>query len=115
LSGTGWRGYENPIGQPIFYKGYSENMRHLILTNEKLRKRVFELAKKRVDDEAKEGLLGEEPNPGVLQLKKSKRRREIELSLWEVADKIVDGMICKMESKKFIRVWSSILSSWAQH
>jgi glycerol-3-phosphate O-acyltransferase len=101
VSGTGWRAYDNPIGQPIFYSGFSENMKAAVLSTPILQKRIAELTDKRIAVEEKEGLLNREDK--MFAAKKAQRRAFIENSLQEVADKLTDDMICKMESKTFIR------------
>ncbi|KAF2873306.1 glycerol-3-phosphate acyltransferas-like protein [Massariosphaeria phaeospora] len=107
-TGTGWRSYDHIIGQPIFYPGFSEEMKGRVLSNPMLVAKVRELAAKRVDVEAREGLLGEEARKGVdvgvgEKDRRDRRRIQIEESLMEVGEKLTDGMICKMESKSFIR------------
>ncbi|KAI9745645.1 MAG: hypothetical protein M1818_001179 [Claussenomyces sp. TS43310] len=101
VSGTGWRAYEKPIGQPVFYSGFTENMTVAVLSTPILQKRIAELADKRVAVEVKEGLLNEDDR--LFASKKAHRRAAIEQSLQEVAEKLTDEMICKMESKRFIR------------
>lgn len=106
VSGSSWRSYDQIIGQPVFYNGFSENMKSMVLSNAMLVSKVRELAVKRVEIEAKEGLLGEEAKNGGGVGEKDKRvrrRMQIEESLMEVAETLTDGMICKMESKSFIR------------
>jgi 1-acyl-sn-glycerol-3-phosphate acyltransferase len=101
FSGSGWRSFDNAIGQPEFYSGFSDDMKARVLSSPMLVAKVRELATKRVEVEAAEGLLGEE---GVGEKdRKMKRRVEIEESLLEVSDAWTDKMICKMESKRFIR------------
>ncbi|KAL6719200.1 hypothetical protein ACLMJK_003437 [Lecanora helva] len=100
VSGHGWRAYDDVIGQPIFYSGFSENMKATVLRTPMLRRRIEDLAQSRVEEEEKQGLLGGEKD----KLKnRGKRKTEIESSLEEVAGHLTDGMICKMESKRFIR------------
>ncbi|EOA86925.1 uncharacterized protein SETTUDRAFT_19439 [Exserohilum turcica Et28A] len=96
FSGTGWRSFDNHIGQPEFYPGFSEEMKGRVLSSPMLLAKIRELADKRVDVEANEGLL---PNDD----RKSRRRAEIEESLLQVSEGWTDSMICKMESKTFIR------------
>ncbi|CAN9223441.1 unnamed protein product [Alternaria alternata] len=106
FSGTGWRSFDDHIGQPEFYSGFSEDMKARVLSNPMLVAKVRELADKRVDVEAKEGLLGEQAqNGGSVGEKdtKAKRRMQIEESLMQVSEGWTDSMICKMESKGFIR------------
>ena len=100
VSGHGWRSYDDVIGQPVFYSGFSENMKATVLKTPMLRRRIERLAQSRVDEERKQGLLGDEK----ARIKsESRRKAEIESSLQEVAAEWTDSMICKMESKRFIR------------
>jgi len=101
VSGTGWRAYDNYIGQPIFYPGFSENMKASVLATPILQKKIAELAEKRVLVEEKDGLF--QKNTRDCVLKRAQRRANIEQDLQEVADKLTDEMICKFESKPFIR------------
>lgn len=96
VNGTGWRSYDKIIGQPVFYTGFSETMKERVMNNPMLRAKIADLAERRVKVEEEKGLLGE-------QGAKEKRMLEIENSLVEVSEKMTDDMICKMESKKFIR------------
>ena len=100
VSGTGWRAYDDVIGQPIFYRGFSENMKAAVMKTPMLQRRIEELAQQRLEVEEKQGLLGYEKDMFKIRIR---RRTEIETSLQEVAADLTDGMICKMESKRFIR------------
>ncbi|KAJ5746199.1 hypothetical protein N7520_011381 [Penicillium odoratum] len=102
MSGTGWRAYDNPIGQPVFYSGFSERMKSSILSSNMLQEKVRELASTRLTVEEKEGLVAIVDGT-TLDEKRARRRHDIETSLREVVDKMMDDMICKMESKTFIR------------
>ena len=99
VSGTGWRAYNEVLGQPIFYSGFSENMRTAVVRTPMLRRKIQDLAQQRVEVEEALGLLNEKDKVR----NKMRRRTEIEASLQEVALELTDGMICKMESKRFIR------------
>lgn len=99
VSGTGWRAYNDFIGQPIFYRGFSDQMRASVLRTPMLRQRIEGLAAQRIEFEEVQGILGEH----VTEPQKMKRRQEIESSLQEVASNWTDAMICKLESKTFIR------------
>jgi 1-acyl-sn-glycerol-3-phosphate acyltransferase len=106
FSGTGWRSFDHHIGQPEYYSGFSEDMKARVLSSPMLVAKVRELAAKRVEVEAAEGLLGEDAQHGGgvgEKDRKRKRRAQIEESLMEVSDSWTDKMICKMESKRFIR------------
>jgi hypothetical protein len=95
FSGTGWRSFDKHIGQPEYYTGFSEDMKGRVLSSPMLVAKVHELAAKRVEVEAAEGLLRDDM--------RSKRRVQIEESLMQVSEGWTDSMICKMESKRFIR------------
>ncbi|PSK59471.1 Glycerol-3-phosphate acyltransferase [Elsinoe australis] len=90
---SGWRSYDTVVGQPVFYNGYSENMKSMVLDSPILKSRISQLAEQRVQAEAE--ALGEEALP--------RRKRQLEEQLTEVADLWTEQMICKMESKQFIR------------
>lgn len=103
VSGTGWRSYDTFIGQDIFYNGFSERMRGMVMQSPQLLRKIEELAKRRVDVEISEGMFKAERNAGNAGMTSEKRRREIEGQLKEVAADWTDKMICKMESRRFIR------------
>ncbi|KAL8647937.1 MAG: hypothetical protein Q9210_005264 [Variospora velana] len=100
VSGTGWRAYDEVIGQPIYYPGFSDNMKAAVMRTPMLQKRIEDLADRRVATEEKQGLLG---GGSEKEEKKVLRKGEIVTSLHEVATKLTDDMICKFESKRFIR------------
>ena len=100
VSGAGWRAYDDVIGQPIFYSGFTDNMKSMVLRAPLLKTRIDSLAKQRVEVEDKQELFGDED--GRLR-RKEDRKREIERQIREVAEKITDNMICKLESKRVIR------------
>lgn len=101
VSGTGWRAYDSVIGQPIYYPGYSDNIKRLIVESPLLRNKVTELAEARLQVEQSEGWYGDAPD--VVQKARSRRKTEIVQSLRDVVDKMMDNMICKMDSNAFIR------------
>ena len=120
VSGSGWRSYDRVIGQPIFYNGFSESMKFAVMSSEMLQQKIRYLADRRVAVENEQELLksgmgfdgngygdcGENGDGGSSISEKraeERRRTTLEASLQEVAEKLVDDMICKMESKTFIR------------
>lgn len=79
FSGTGWRSFDDHIGQPEFYSGFSEDMKARVLSSPMLVAKVRELAAKRVEVEASEGLLGEDAqNGGGVGEKDRKRKRQLQ-------------------------------------
>lgn len=101
VSGSGWRAYDHFIGQPIFYPGFSENMIANVLATPILQSRITELAEKRIAVEEKEGLLVK--GDTLYAAKRMQRKNAIENSLQQLCEKLTGDMICKMESKPFIR------------
>ncbi|KAI1740201.1 acyltransferase-domain-containing protein [Xylaria scruposa] len=101
VSGTGWRAYDSFIGRPIFYSGFSEQMRSAVVSAPLLRARISELADKRLALEENEGWLRKDDKDYAI--KRANRRAVIESGIRDVADKMTDHMICKFESKTFIR------------
>ena len=72
-----------------------------VLSTPILQKRITELAEKRIAAEEKEGLLNKD-DP-LYASKRSQRKSFIEQSLQELSEKMTGEMICKFESKPFIR------------
>ncbi len=101
LSGSGWRAYDDFIGQPIFYAGFTANMKAAVLAVPMLQRKIGELAETRVQAEAAQGLLRADDR--LYFSKRAARRVEIEEGLRQVAEELTGGMICKFESKTFIR------------
>lgn len=106
VSGTGWRSYDNFIGQPIFYNGFSERMKAAVLSSPLLQEKIRYLADRRVKSEDEQGSskqwAGKQNRDGN-EDNSVERRASVESSLQKVAEKLIDNMICKMESKMFIR------------
>lgn len=101
VSGTGWRAYDHVIGQPIFYPGFSEHIKTQIMSATLLQAKISQLADMRLAVEEKEGLLNKDDMDFAIQ--KAQRRAVVVQSLQEVAENLTDNMICKFESKPFIR------------
>jgi hypothetical protein len=72
-----------------------------VLSTPILQKRITELALKRIEIEEKEGLLNKN-DPGY-EGKRNTRKGVLEHNLQELAEKMTGDMICKMESRPFIR------------
>lgn len=76
-------------------------MKETVLSAPLLQSRIADLAEGRVAVEEKEGLLNKQDKD--FAMKRARRRAVIESGIQEVADKMTDDMICKFESKTFIR------------
>ena len=101
VAGTGWRAYDDPIGQPMFYRGFTDNMKAEVLGSPMLAAKIAGLAEKRVALEDSMGLLGS--GEQERKERRAKRLAELAASLDAVASEILDNMLCKMENKYFIR------------
>lgn len=76
-------------------------MKSRVMAAPLLQNRISKLAEARVVVEEKEGLL--DKNAKDFSVRRAQRKNELEGALQEVAEKLTDDMICKMESKTFIR------------
>lgn len=101
VSGTGWRAYDDVVGQPIFYSGFSEHIKTQIMSSTLLQTKISQLADMRLTVEENEGLLNSKEKD--FQSKRAQRRSVLVQSLQEVAESLTDNMICKFENKTFIR------------
>lgn len=101
VSGSGWRSYENVTGQPVFYPGYTERIKTAITASPMLQRKLAQLTDKRLEIEEREHLLDQ--TSATFEVDKAKRKGEIISSLQEVTNTMIDKMVCKMESKYFIR------------
>lgn len=101
VSGTGWRAYDDVIGQPIFYSGFSEHIKTQVMSATLLQTKISQLADARIAVEEKEGLLNKLDKD--FPIKRTQRRAVLIQSLQEVAEHLTENMICKFESKVFIR------------
>lgn len=101
VSGTGWRAYDDVIGQPIFYSGFSEHIKTEIMSATLLQTKIAQLADMRVAVEEEQGLLSK--HDSQFAARKAERRATIVQSIQQVAEQLTDNMICKFESKPFIR------------
>lgn len=76
-------------------------MKSMVLAAPLLQGRIAKLAEARVVVEEKEGLI--DTTSKDYSTRRALRKSELEGALQEVAEKLTDEMICKMESKTFIR------------
>lgn len=101
VRGIGWRGYDNILGQPCFYSGYTAKLKGATMSSPILRQKLVELTEARLQVEEDEALL-DQSSPTYLQ-EREKRRHEITFQLIEITSDMLDYMMCKMESKTYIR------------
>lgn len=76
-------------------------MKAAVVSTPILQKKITELAAKRVEAEEEQGLLNRDDS--MFETNKAARKVAIEQSLLQLAEKMTDDMICKMENKTFIR------------
>ncbi|ETI20924.1 hypothetical protein G647_07267 [Cladophialophora carrionii CBS 160.54] len=101
VRGVGWRAYDRPIGQPVFYSGYTAKIKAATMSSPLLRQKVVDLTEQRLKVEEKEHLL-DRASPTYLS-DRERRRHEITSQLLEITADMLDKMVCKMESKPYIR------------
>lgn len=101
--GTGWRGYDKVIGQPIFYQGFSEAMKMKVMEHPMLQRIMQEENARWTKHIQEQGWFsGPERNPDYER--DHKRWIERNADCYEyMVNEYLDNMICKMESKTFIR------------
>lgn len=76
-------------------------MKAAVVSTPILQSKISELASKRVAAEEEQGLLNRDDS--MFETNKAARKIAIEQSLLQLAEKMTDDMICKMENKTFIR------------
>ena len=101
VRGVGWRGYNDIIGQPCFYAGYTEKVKNAVMRSGILRKRLIELTEARLKLEEEQCLL-DKSSPSYLQ-DREQRSHEIVSNLVDITRDMVDKMMCKQESHAYIR------------
>ena len=101
VRGVGWRGYNDIIGQPCFYAGYTDKVSNAVMRSDILRKRLIELAEARLQLEEKECLL--DVSSSTYPQDRERRSQQIVSSLVDITRDMVDRMMCKQESHTFIR------------
>jgi 1-acyl-sn-glycerol-3-phosphate acyltransferase len=101
--GRGWRSYDNDkvVGQPVFYSGYTDMIKTATMRSTMLQRRLADMTEARLQIEEKEGLLDKTSRDYLLD--RLHRRAEIEASLIQITNNMLDRMVCKMESKATIR------------
>ena len=76
-------------------------MRNKVISTPLLQRRISQLVDARLAVEVRDGLLNKADKD--FEAKKAQRRSVLALSLQQVAESLADKMICKFESKTFIR------------
>src|SRR5437016_14557170 len=46
VSGTGWRAYNDVVGQPIYYSGFTDQMKGAVMSTPILQEKISELAER---------------------------------------------------------------------
>lgn len=101
VRGVGWRSYDDVIGQPCFYPTYTDDLKNLVMKSPILQKKLLELTDARLRVEEEQHLL--DPScPTYLQDKEA-RKGQIISNLVDITQDMLDKMICKMDSKTYLR------------
>ncbi|KAJ3165168.1 hypothetical protein HK101_000288 [Irineochytrium annulatum] len=95
-SGAGWRAYQNYIGARIFYPEYSVEIRNALMSSERIRAAVKQMAEKRL---ASQPLVVQKRGKGNAK----DPLKEAEADIWAQALKIIDGMVADMNKISIIR------------
>ncbi|KAK9248381.1 hypothetical protein V1506DRAFT_452533 [Lipomyces tetrasporus] len=96
IVGTTYRSYDNYVGRDILYAGFTEEMKARVLRNELLRNRITSLAERSVKESPVWSRMS--------RFEQEDRRQQVVEWLEAVTSKLADGMICKFESKRFLRL-----------
>jgi 1-acyl-sn-glycerol-3-phosphate acyltransferase len=101
VRGVGWRSYDNVIGQQCFYPGYTDNMKKMVMKSPILQKKLLELTEARMRVEEEQHLL--DPDSATYIQDREARKGQIISNLVDVTEDMLDKMICKMDSKPYLR------------
>lgn len=101
IRGVDWRSYDQIIGQPVFYPGYTSTIKSAVMASPLLQRKLNQLVEARLKREEEEHFL--DATSPHFHIDYAKRRGEITSGLTEYASQMVDKMMCKMESKLQIR------------
>ncbi|KAI7850552.1 putative acyltransferase [Circinella umbellata] len=108
--GTGWRGYQHYIGNKIFYPGFSDKIKSLILNSQKVEEVITELAdrqaKKLVAVQKKKNMSDEER---IKRIEKQRKRLQKELEV--VAKGITDKCVSTMDDIRAVRFFAFALNN----
>ncbi|OLL21829.1 Glycerol-3-phosphate acyltransferase [Neolecta irregularis DAH-3] len=91
-SGDGWRSYNNYIGQPICYDGFSDRMQTKIVNSIAVTMKVKQLARERVLSD-----------PSIHPSKREQAQKMWEARLLDVVNSVADRMIAKFNSPGFLK------------
>lgn len=92
IKGSGWRSYEHIVGQPIFYSGFTAEIKKAVMATAMVREKMEALTTQRLRVEEEEGLLGAS---GDLREQARNRKIQLQKDLREVVDKMLDNMVCQ--------------------
>ncbi|CAO3611194.1 unnamed protein product [Cunninghamella blakesleeana] len=104
--GTGWRGYQEYVGNKIFYPQFSANMRAKVLESEAVNKTIDDLAEKQaislLSSQSKWQKLSDKEKSKMLHKQKKALRKELQA----VAKGIAEKSVAKLDSIRFIRFFA---------
>ena len=92
-NGVDWRGYDEYIGQKMFYDGLSDLLRHEVTNSSLVKSKIKELAGSRISKE----------ETWTSESCQNQRRQDLESQLGKTVSRILDAMISTPDSKSFIK------------
>lgn len=99
-TGSGWRAYNDYIGGRVFYEGYTAATMQRLITSDRVKNKVHELAAAKID---------------ALDLPsdvdRAMKMEEVEKQMRETVHKIAEGLIAKMDSKPFLRFFGGSVNN----
>ncbi|KAJ3065061.1 hypothetical protein HDU98_011537 [Podochytrium sp. JEL0797] len=107
VQGDGWQGYNNPIGQPIFYPEYSREIREALMESARLKETVHTLALRKVAQDSEKNASGAaaavasadgEGDDPAHHHRPNKSLKRAEKELWNQTGSVIDGMIANLDS-----------------
>ncbi|KAI8886316.1 putative acyltransferase [Backusella circina FSU 941] len=112
FQGTGWRGYNDYIGNEILYPGFSKRMKETVLANPKVNQVVRELAehqaKSMIELQKKKWKSPKEKERRLKQLEKL-RKKELEVVAKQITEKAVSAMDSKVVFRSFAFTVQAVL------
>ncbi|CAO3633120.1 unnamed protein product [Cunninghamella echinulata] len=104
--GTGWRGYQEYVGNKVFYPQFSTNMKAKVLEAEAVNKTIEDLAEKQalslLSSQSKWQKLSDKEKSKLLHKQKKALRKELQA----VAKGIAEKCIAKLDSIRFIKFFA---------
>ncbi|GAA6042860.1 hypothetical protein JCM8097_007194 [Rhodosporidiobolus ruineniae] len=98
VSGSGWRSYQDYIGARVFYEGYSDECMCGIMASPQVNAQIQR------ETDARLAALS---HPATADMQK--KRRQVESEVRKEARKVATGLVAKMDSIRFLRVFALVV------